>query len=256
MKVKCFVTLTLLFILPLVYTMFAIGGGIIQEPFSTYMKRAELIFIGTLTNKQHFHNEATNGSVTDLTFDVDKLVEGKPNIDKDTVTFCIPGGEGIHPATGEYVEHWSSMGQEHAHLEVGDQVIMFLESNSHIAKWMPRHGGLHPLSGSHGCWFVKTRKIDDKLEHIIYLWADTKERLKHHFLGLPLPLFTKLIEAARDYSDTIDPLSDDIFDTMLKGEERGIKPGSKEADAIEQEVIKQINQVLDELPQPKKEIKQ
>lgn len=246
MNAQRFVTLTLIFTLPLVWVTLAIGGGVIQEPFSVYMKRAELIFIGTLTDKQHFHNEVTNGFVTDLTFDIDKLILGNPK-NKDTITFCIPGGEGIHPKTGEHVEHRTSMGQEHAHLEVGDQVIMFLEFNSHIAKWMPRHGGLHPLSGNHGCWFIKTREIGDKLEYIIYPWTDTKERLTVRFLGLSLPLFTKLIEAARDHPDTIDPLSDLIFEAMLKGEKRGIKPDSKEAEVVEQEVVKQIEQVLDEL---------
>ena len=68
----------------------AIGALIILEPFSTRMKRAELIFIGTLIDKEIIR-EGTTALHTDLTFQVDKLIEGTPNIDNDTVKFRVPG---------------------------------------------------------------------------------------------------------------------------------------------------------------------
>lgn len=253
MNTKCFVKLILILTLPIVLGKFAMGSSTMREPFSTHMKRAELIFIGTLVDKQYAKNEASIGFVTDLTFKVDKLIEGTPNIDKDTVIFCIPGGEGTDPKTGKHLNHWSSMGQEFAHLEVGDNVILFMQYNTHIAKWMPRRGGLYPVHS----WTVKTKKVDGKEEYFVYFWSNSVEdKVKHHFLGIPLPLVIRFVEAARSHPDTIDPVTDIMAETMMTGITGGVSPNTPAAERITASVIGQIKQVLAELEpvQPKEGI--
>ncbi len=245
MNAKRFAPLTLLSTLLLVCSQFAMGSSSVMEPFSVEMKRAELIFIGTLVDKQYAHNEVTNGFVTDFTLNVEKLIEGEPNIDDDTVIFCIPGGEGVDPRNGKRRRHWSSMGAEFAHLEIGERLILFLQYNTYIAKWMPRRDGLYPVHS----WTVKKKKIDGRDEYLVHFWSNSiNERLKHHFLGIPLPLFTELIDAARNHPDTIDPLMDYIAEEMTGGLERGVIPDTREAEVIQQAVIKRIRLALDELP--------
>lgn len=247
MNIKRFVTPILILASLSICVKFALGSTTVGEPFSTNMKRAELIFIGTLVDKQYAPNDVSIGFVTDLTFNVNKLIEGTPNIDNDTVIFCIPGGQGIDPTTGQTVEHWSSMGDHFAHLEVGDQVILFMETNEHIAKWMPRRGGLYPVSDDH-CWTVKKKKVDGNDTYLVYFRSNSiEERLKHHFLGIPLPLFIRFVEAARNHPETIDAATNVIHEALIRGLEGGIRPDTRQADAIQQEVVKQINQVLDQL---------
>lgn len=246
MNAKRFVTLLLLPSLLFVCVMFAMGGNI-MEPFSTHMKRAELVFIGTLVDRQYVYNEVTNGFVTDLTFDVDHLIEGSPNVDKDTVVFCIPGGEGINPETGDHVHHWSSMGQGFAKLEVGDNVLMLLKYNTHIAKWMPRHEGLYPVSEGHGCWFVKSKKVNEKTEYTVFIWASAKDRLDKPYLGMPLPLFVRLMNAARKHPERINAVADVTNDATMEGLRGAVIPNTPAADRIHEPAIDHVMRVLDEL---------
>ena len=241
MNAKHFTSLTLVSAILLTYSQFAMGSGSVKEPFSTEMKRVELIFIGTIIGKQYAHNEVTNGFVTDFTFNVDKLIEGEPNINDNTVIFCIPGGEGVDPQTGKRRKHWNSMGEEFSHLEIGERLILFLQYSEHIAQWTPRRDGLYPVHS----WTVNKKKIDGRDEFIVYFWSNSRnERLKHHFLGIPLSLFVELIDAARNHPDVIDPLMDIIGDIMSLGIERGIRPDTREADIIQQDVVKRIKLTL------------
>ena len=63
MNAKRFVTLTLLLILSTVCVRFTMGSSVIVEPFSTHIKRAELIFIGTLVEKHIFLSNVASGSL-------------------------------------------------------------------------------------------------------------------------------------------------------------------------------------------------
>ncbi len=253
MNAKHCVTLTLL--LTLICGKFAIGSMIAREPFSIHMKRTEIILIGTLTNKQYAHNEVTNGFITHFTFDVKKTIEGEPNIDEDTLIFCIPGGEGVDPETGEEIAHWSSMGAQYAHLEVGETLILFLEYNKHIAKWMPQRNGLYPVH----CWTIKKKKVEERREeYFVYFYSNAiDERLKHHFLGVPLPLFVRFIEVARNSPDTADPVTRIIGDAIMAGIQRNIIPDTPEANRISATIFNRIKQVVAafEDAQPRKENK-
>ncbi|MCZ6681412.1 MAG: hypothetical protein O7E52_29710 [Candidatus Poribacteria bacterium] len=231
----------------LVFGGFSIGAEI-RNPFSVHMKRAELIFIGTLVNRQYVPDEASPGNFfTDLTFHVDGLIEGTPNIDEKTVTFSIPGGEGIVPSTGKYGRHWSSMGQTFAKLEKGDNVLMLLRENPAIATWMPRYNGLYPISESHGCWFVKAKKENEKVEYTVFMWASSKDRLKQPFLGLPLPLVVRFINTARKHPEQIDPLTDIIADAIVDAISDGLPPDGPDVLRIHRPLIARIQRVLDEL---------
>ena len=138
----------------------AIGSSWVKEPFSAYMKRAELVFVGTLVKKQNAHNPATNGWVHDLTFNVDKLIEGTPNIDKDTITFCLRGR----------IPHWSVTGGFN-HVEIGDTLLLLLQQNESIAKWMPRYKGLAAAGpGTFTVLLAKAKKVNSKTEYTVYMW--------------------------------------------------------------------------------------
>ena len=113
----------------------AIEAMEIYQPFSKHMKKAELVFIGTLTGTEYGTN-GSRGLLTDLTFRVDKLIKGEPNIDEDTVKFCIPGGIARDAETGELITHQNTLGDAFAHLEVGSTFILMLRYNAAIATWM------------------------------------------------------------------------------------------------------------------------
>ena len=251
MNARCLVALTILL---LVFGQSALGSTL-MEPFSMQMKRAEMIFIGTLVEKQYAANEVSIGCVTDFTFDVDKLIEGEPNIDKDTVIFCIPGGECNDSVTGEPIIHDNTMGDEYAHLEVGEQLILLMQYNKHIAKWMPRRDGFYPVQ----IWHVKKKKVDGKEELLVYFWSNFKDdRLKHHFLGIPLALFLEFVEASREHPDEIDPVSNIIAEAIMDGFSRQIRPDTPEAERIRQSVIDSMKRVLEALntAEPEEEKKQ
>ena len=251
MNARCLVTLITLL---LIFGQLALSSSL-MEPLSTQMKRAEMIFIGTLVSKQYAANEASIGCITDFTVDVDKLIEGEPNIDENTVIFCIPGGECNDSVTGEPIIHDNTMGAEYAHLEVGEQLILFMQYNEHIAKWMPHREGFYPVH----IWHVKKEKVDGKEEYLVYFWSNFKDdRFKHHFLGIPLPLFLEFIEALREHPDETDPVADIIAEAIMEGFSREIRPDTPEAERIRQTVIGNMKKVLEALntAQPEGEIKQ
>ena len=165
----------------------AIEAMEIYQPFSKHMKKAELVFIGTLTGTEYGTN-GTRGLLTDLTFRVDKLIKGEPNIGDDTVKFCIPGGIAKDPKTGELITHGSTMGAAFAGLEVDSTFILMLKENEAIASWMPKRNGLYPVSPSHGVWSVTTRKVKGVPDYYVHMWARGSERLKTHFLAIPLEI--------------------------------------------------------------------
>ena len=232
MNAKRFVTLTLLLILSTVCVRFTMGSSVIVEPFSAHIKRAELIFIGTLVDKHIFLSNVASGSFeTDLTFHVDKRIEGTPNIDKDTVKFSLPTGH----------RNRNSMAQGLRNLEVGDTLMMLMRFNPYIA---PRYKGLYTASiGSY--WFVKTKKVNKKTEYTVYIWANTKERLKQLFLELPLSLVVRLIKSARKHPKRIDRVTDIMSDAIMEGISRGVKPDTREAQRIHQRVITFVERALD-----------
>ena len=217
----------------------AMAASEIFQPFSKHMKRAELVFIGTLTGTEYGTN-GTRGFLTDLTFRVDRLIKGEPNIDEDTVKFCIPGGIGLDPVSGEEIRHWSTMGEAFANLEVDSTFILMLRENEAIASWMPRRNGLYPVSPSHGVWSVTTKKVNGVPDYYVHMWVTGSERLKTHFLAIPLETFVELLDASITYGDGVDPIADLIDDAATKGELRGIRPDSDEAAAVQAEVTKQI----------------
>ena len=209
----------------------AIGALIILEPFSTRMKRAELIFIGTLIDKEIIR-EGTTALHTDLTFQVDKLIEGTPNIDNDTVKFRVPGRVDQSRS--------SSPGQAYRNWEVGDTLMMLMNVDEHRAI---RYGWFYPISG----WFVKSKKVNKETEYTVYIWANTKEMLKRHFLGLPLPLMVRFIDAARKHPEMIDPVADVIGYALTKASSGVIEPDTPEAERIRQGIITYIEIALEML---------
>ena len=178
------------------------GSMYAREPFSAHMKKAELIFIGTVVDKEIIR-EGTTALHTDLTFHVDKLIEGTPNIDDDTVKFRVPGQ--VHPS--------NSRGQIYRELEVGDTLMMLMNANKHFAI---RYGWFYPISASHGCWFVKSKEVDTETEYTVYLWASSKKELNRHFLGMPLPLMVRFIDAARKHPESMDPVAEVIGNALIK----------------------------------------
>ena len=84
----------------------------------------------------------TRGLLTDLTFRVDKLIKGEPNIDADTVAFCFPGGIARDAETGKLITHGNTMGDPYTHLEMDGTFIVMLRYNAAIATWMPKRDGL------------------------------------------------------------------------------------------------------------------
>ena len=217
-----------------------------SQPFSKHMKKAELVFIGTLTGTEYGTN-GTRGLLTDLTFRVDKLIKGEPNINADTVTFCIPGGIAKDAKTGKLIRHESTMGDAFANLEVDSTFILMLRENEAIASWMPKRDGLYPVSPSHGVWSVTTKKVKGVPNYYVHMWATGSERLKTHFLAIPLESFVELLEASKIYGDKVDPIVALISDAIVKGELRGILPDSDEATAVQAEVTKQIGVELAKL---------
>ena len=219
----------------------------LSQPFSKHVEKAELILIGTLADKQFARNNVTNKYLTDLTFHVEEMIAGTPNIDENTLTFCIPGGKGVDPLTGDKIDHWSSMGQSFSHLNVGDTVFLLLRYNPFIAEWMPRRNGLYPVSNSHGCWFVRSKEVDGETEYRVHIWAGNSERLKDHFLGIKLPVFVEFLEAAKTYPDEINDLADFIDQKIIEGRERRLAPDTRLANAIELTVEERIKTVLNRL---------
>ena len=217
----------------------AMAASEIYQPFSKHMKKAELVFIGTLINTEYGTN-GTRGLLADLTFRVDKLIKGEPNIDEDTVAFCIPGGIAKDAKTGELIRHGSTMGDAFAGLEVDSTFILMLRENEAIASWMPKRDGLYPVSPSHGVWSVTTKKVKGVPDYYVHMWATGSERLKTHFLAIPLESFVELLEASKVYGDKVDTIADLIDAAAMKGELRGIRPDSDEAAAVQAEVTKQI----------------
>ena len=217
----------------------AIGAMEIYQPFSEHMKKAELVFIGTLTGRAYDTN-GSRGLLTDLTFRVDKLIKGEPNIDEDTVTFCIPGGIAWDAETGEQITHESTMADPFADLEEDSTFIVLLRYNAAIATWMPKRNGLFPISSSHGVWSVTTKKVKGVPNYYVHMWTTGSERLKTHFLGIPLESFVELLDASKVYGDKVDPIADLIDAAAKKGELRGVRPDSDEAAAVQAEVTKQI----------------
>lgn len=232
----CVVLLTVAFML-LCHS--AIEAMEIYEPFSKHMKKAELVFIGTLTGTEYGTN-GNRGLLTDLTFRVDKLIKGEPNIDADTVKFCIPGGIARDAETGELITHQNTLGDAFVHLEVDSTFILILRYNAAIASWMPKRDGLFPISPSHGVWSVTTKKVNGVPDYYVHMWATGSERLKTHFLHIPLALFVELLDASTIYGDRVDAIADLIDDVAKKGELRGIRPDSDEAAAVQAKVTKQI----------------
>ena len=224
----------------------AIGAMEIYQPFSKHIKKAELVFIGTLTGTEYGTN-GNRGLLTDLTFRVDKLIKGEPNIDEDTVKFCIPGGIAKDAETGELIKHSSTMGDAFAGLEVGSTFILMLKQNEAIATWLPKRDGLFPISPSHGVWSVTTKKVNGVPDYYVHMWATGSERLKTHFLAIPLELFVALLDASTIYGDRVDAIADLIDDAATKGERRGIRPDSDEASAVQAKVTKQIKNELAKL---------
>lgn len=237
MKTNILVTLALLLAVCMVSS--AMAAMEIYQPFSEHMKKVELVFIGTLTGKASDTN-GSRGLLTDLTFRVDKLIKGEPNIDEDTVTFCIPGGIAWDAETGEQITHESTMADPFAGLEEDSTFIVLLRYNAAIASWMPKRNGLFPISLSHGVWSVTTKKVKGVPNYYVHMWTTGSERLKTHFLGIPLESFVALLEASKVYGDKVDPIADLIDDAAKKGELRGIRPDSDEAEAIQTKVTKQI----------------
>lgn len=234
MNAKRFITLTLILTL-LLCVKFAMGASYIVEPFSAHMKRAELIFIGTLVEKEIIHEGAT-GLHTDLTFRVDELIEGVPNIDNDTVKFRVPGRVDRSGA--------SSPGQTYRNLEVGETLMMLMHVNEHRAV---RYGWLYPISPNHGSWFVTPKKVNDETEYTVYIWATDKATLKRHYLGLPLPLMVRFIDAARKHPETMDPVADVIGYALSKGSDGAIKPDTPETAQIRKGIITYIKIALEGL---------
>ena len=214
-------------------------AGEVYQPFSKHMQKAELVFIGTLTGREYDTN-GDYGLLTDLTFRVDKLIKGEPNIDEDTVKFCIPGGIVRDAETGELLTHRSTMGDPFVGLEMDSTFILMLRENEAIASWMPRRNGLFPISPSHGVWSVTTKKVKRVPDYYVHMWATGSERLKKHFLGIPLELFVELLDASTIYGDKVDPIADLIDEAAMKGELRGIRPDSDQAAAIQAKITKQI----------------
>lgn len=210
---------------------FAQGATYIRESFSTMMKRVELIFIGTVVEKEIIR-EGTTGLHTDLTLHVDQLIEGTPNIDNNTVKFRVPGQvDHSSPGTPE---------QTYRQLEVGDTLMMLMNVNKYVAI---RYGWLYPVSS----WFVKSEKVEKETEYTVYIWANTKETLERHYLGLPLPLMVRFIDAARKHPEIIDPVTDVLEYGLVMGTHGGIPPDSPKAERIRQGIITYIEIVLDAL---------
>ena len=217
----------------------AMAAGEAAQPFSEHMQKAELVFIGTLTGTEYGTN-GTRGFLTDLTFRVDKLIKGEPNIDADTVKFCIPGGIAKDAKTGELIRHGSTMGDAFAGLEVDSTFILMLRENEAIASWMPKRDGLFPISRSHGVWSVTSKKTKSGTDYFVHMWTLGSERLKQHFLAIPLETFVELMEASKIYGGKVDPIADLIRDAAQTGELRGVRPDSDAAAAVQAAVTKQI----------------
>ena len=132
------------------------------------------------------------------------------------------------------------MGDAFAGLEVDSTFILMLRYNAAIATWMPKRNGLYPVSPSHGVWSVTAKKVKDVPDYYVHMWATGSERLKTHFLAIPLESFVELLDASKVYGDKVDPIADLIDDAAMKGELRGVRPDSDEAAAVQAEVTKQI----------------
>ena len=222
------VTLTLILTFSFVCVTGAMGALMIREPFSARVKKAELIFVGTVVEKDIIH-EGTTGLQTDLTFHVDKLIEGEPNIDAETVKFRVPG-------------QFDELGRGYLELEVGDTLLMLMHVNKRVAIG---YGGLYPISNS--CWFVKSKEVDAETEYTVYIWASRKAELDRHFIGMPLPLMMRFIDAARKHPESIDPITDVVGNALMKSYEGIEGIDTPEAARIRHGILTYIALALEDL---------
>lgn len=86
---------------------------------------------------------------------------------------------------------------------------------------------------SYSCWTVKKKKVDGKEEYLVYFYSNAIDnRLKHHFLGIPLELFMGFVEVSRNSIDTIDPVTIIVGEAIMDGIMRNIVADNPEANRV------------------------
>ena len=131
MKTKTILTslLLLIFVVPNVFGSFLrLDGTLVSQT-----KQAVLIVAGKITD---VHSDHYYGAIfTDVTITVSKVLKGKPNIDKNTVRFRIPGGE----SAGEGSWHSNVID-----FPKGGEGIFFIIKRTWGNGW-PYYDGLYPI---------------------------------------------------------------------------------------------------------------
>ena len=90
-------------------------------------KLSELIVSGTVKNQIYVYRDGMLGGrvrmiTTDVVIEVDEVLKGKPNIDKDTVKFMVYGGQGLDEHGNVY---WANVSSEPKFV-IGEKVLIML----------------------------------------------------------------------------------------------------------------------------------
>ena len=114
-----------------------------------------LAFTGEVVGMEFvFREDLPPQFTTDITVEVEEMIKGKPNAGENRVKFMIPGGEGVHPKTGEAL---ICVVPEAPQFEIGEKVFIFLRRHKRLNRLPVPYGGL--ITGGWG----KRGIVDEKV---------------------------------------------------------------------------------------------
>lgn len=215
MRARCFVTLTLILALLVLFSPCS-SYALMTEykpgyQIATLVKDSDLVVVGRVINTQFvFRDNFAPQFTTDITLEVESLIKGAANAGEGTVKFMIKGGHGVNPNTGREL----IVGAEHSPtFKSNERVLVFLKISNRAELNYP-YGGYYVYRGRIGKRLVRDDKIAMPYTFTTNLFnprTGTTEAIKvKKFIDLPIELAVELGKASDKDFEAILPLEEEI----------------------------------------------
>lgn len=175
---------------------------------SSMVDMSVLAFTGEVVGMEFvFREDLPPQFTTDITVEVEEMIKGKPNAGENRVKVMIPGGEGVHPKTGEAL---ICVVPEAPQFEIGEKVFIFLRRHKRLNRLPVPYGGL--ITGGWG----KRGIVDEKVS-VPYTFpkrlfdnGQWRDRTRVRDIRLPIDLAKQMAQAALREAEAVSAIEEQI----------------------------------------------
>ena len=182
---------------------------------SSMVKLSVRAFTGEIVEMEFvFREDLPPQFTTDITVKVEEMIKGTPNAEGNRVKFTIPGGEGIHPTTGEALICVATGAPQ---FEIGEKVLIFLVEHTRLIESRRlRQLSPPPYEGVMTAWWGNRKIVDEKVsvpytfKKRLFNNGQWGERTQVRDIRLPINLARQIAKATLQDTEAVSAIEEQI----------------------------------------------